>query len=337
MKMKNAPLRLALIGPGAIGKVWAKAIPKTTGVTLEAVAGLSVADAEVIARDFPGCRSSANWEQIVKDPEIDAVIVATPHALLAPMSQTALAAGKHVLSEKPAGVTIKEIQQTIAVARRKRRIYMVGFNHRYHAAYLAAKDVLKRGRVGTILSMRMRYGFGGRPGYAREWRFDRKVSGGGHLMDQGIHLIDLARTFMGEFVDVRGFAENLYWGGEVEDNGFLLLRTASRRVAQIHASLTNWDWIHSTEIFATKGYLTIDGLDSRYRGPERLTVGTFNPKGKEFPVEEVITFADERKEDSFARELSVFRDAVNGRKVSYPSGQDAVEALKIVHRIYRQS
>ena len=336
MNHSEHPLRLALIGPGAIGKVWAKAFAKTPQVRLSAVAGLRVEDAEQITRDFEGAKPSAKWKEVIADPEVDAIVVATPHALLAEMSTAALQAGKHVLCEKPAGIAIKEIQKAMAAAKRKKRVYMIGFNHRYHPAYIKAREVVKEGRIGKILSMRMRYGFGGRPGYNKEWRFNRKISGGGHLMDQGIHLIDLARTFVGDFKDVKGFAENLYWGGSVEDNGFLLLRTKSHQVVQLHASITNWDWIHSTEIFGTKGYLTIDGLDSRYRGPERLTIGTVNPQSTEFPKEEVIAFADERKEDSFARQLAVFCDAVQRKKTAYPGGQDAIQALKIIHRIYRQ-
>ena len=146
----------------------------------------------------------------------------------------------------------------------------------------------------------------------------------------------MARWFMGDVQDVTGFAENMFWGGEVEDNGFALLRSASRKVAQIHVSWTNWEWIHCFEVMGTKGYLQIDGLDTRYRGPERLTVGHANPRNGSFPTEEVFLFSEERKEDSFRREAEDFARAIQGEKVLLPQGSDAVAALEIVERIYAQ-
>jgi predicted dehydrogenase len=142
---------------------------------------------------------------------------------------------------------------------------------------------------------------------------------------------------LGEFTQIEGFTENFYWGGNVEDNAFVIGRTKKGTVAQIHVSWTNWDWVHCVEIFGTKGYLRIDGLDTRYHGPERLTVGKHNPRSGAFPKEKVIVFENEHKEDSFTRELAVFADIVRGKKRAFPSGQDAVHALTLIEEVYTKN
>ncbi len=328
---------IALIGAGGIGKIWAKAFLKTQGATLAAIADTDKARAEEIAKDFPGCTVTTDWKTLLADPNIYGVVVATPHFLLAPISKAFLEAKKHVLSEKPGGVNPEEVKTNTQIAEKNGVVYMIGFIHRFHPSFIEAKKLIGEGKIGKVICVRARHGFGGRPGYEKEWRFTKSVSGGGELIDQGMHLLDLSRWFMGEFQDIRGFAENLFWGGEVEDNGFVLLRTKDRRVASVHVSWTNWDWIHSFEIFGDKGYLDIEGLDQRYKGPEKLIVGEHNPREAGFPKETVIVYDKEGKDDSFSRELGAFLGAVDGNIKDYPSGNDAYEALKIVESVYKKN
>ncbi|OGG58861.1 hypothetical protein A2765_00580 [Candidatus Kaiserbacteria bacterium RIFCSPHIGHO2_01_FULL_56_24] len=325
-------MRIALIGAGGIGKKWARALAGNATISIAAVADID----ESKAKECAGICASAyvtDWREALTS-DIDAAIIAVPHAELAPIARGCIEAGKHVLSEKPGGISTKEVSDIVALASEKGVIYMPGFNHRYHPAYAEAKKRFAAGEIGDLMFIRARYGFGGRKDYEKEWRFDKKISGGGELLDQGIHMIDMARWFMGDITDIHGFAENMFWGGGVEDNGFALLRNADHKVAQIHVSWTNWEWIHSFEIFGTEGYLTIEGLDSRYRGPERLTVGHADPRGGTFPTEELISYAEEKKEDSFRREAEAFAEAIGGKAESIPSGDDAVQALKVVEKIY---
>lgn len=330
-------IKLALVGAGGIGKIWADALKKTDKFSLTAVIDVDPAKAKAISDTFPGAVVYGDIKEALSKGDFETVVIATPHAFLAPVSAAAFEAGKHVLCEKPAGVSSAEVMENIRLAGMAKRVYMIGFNHRYHPGYMGAKEIADKGEIGKIICVRARYGFGGRPGYEKEWRFNKKVSGGGELIDQGMHMIDMARWFMGDFVDVKGFAENLYWGGEVEDNGFLLLRTADRRVAQIHVSWTNWEWVHSFEIFGTLGYLSVDGLDKRYRGPEKLTVGKVDPQSGKFPVETITPFPEEKKEDSFVRELEEFAAVIGGKMSLQAKGEDVVEVLKIVEKVYADS
>ena len=337
MKRTNGKVTLALIGAGGIGRLWAEAIREAKGVRLAAVVDVNEKSASEIAARFPGCAVERDWKKIVKDKTIQAFLVATPHKWLAPISYAALGAGKHVFCEKPSGVTAAEAKRNTAVAGRKNLVYMPGFNHRYHPAYMKAREIFEKGGIGKIDFIRARYGFGGRPGYNKEWRFNKAIAGGGELLDQGMHMIDMARWFLGDFTKIYGFAENFFWGGNVEDNGFLLMRTKDGRVASIHVSWTNWDWVHSFEIFGDGGYLLIDGLDARYKGPERLMWGRRDPTFAH-PQQEAFVFSDERKHHSLRREIENFASAIRGGSAwrkKFPSGKDAYEALKIVGKIYR--
>lgn len=330
-------MNIALIGAGGIGKIWASAIKKINSVSLRAVADLNLESAQIIANDFEGCRAVSDPAEIFADPNIRGVIIATPHKWLASLTRLALQASQHVLCEKPAGVSSVEVRANIELAKRQNLVFMIGFNHRYHPAFLEAKKIFDEGGIGEIQFIRARYGFGGRSAYEKEWRFKKAISGGGELIDQGMHMIDLARWFMGDFVDVRGFAENLFWGGKVEDNGFVLLRTVKHQVASIHVSWTNWDWVHSFEIFGKAGYLIIAGLDQRYHGPEKLIIGKHDPRSGKFPEERVIVYEDENKDDSLRRELEDFVTVSQRKNISVPQGEDAEQALRIVEAIYNQN
>lgn len=330
------PVKLVLIGAGGIGKQWASGIAKSKTVRLAGVVDTDTARAEDIAKQHEGCVVYPDWQTAAKT-DADGFIVGVPHNLLASISKGLLEAGKHVLCEKPAGISSQEVAANIALARGKNLVYMAGFNHRYHPAFAEAKKRFATGEIGEMMFIRARHGFGGRPGYEKEWRFSKAIGGGGEFIDQGMHMIDMARWFMGEFTDVRGFAENFFWGGEVEDNGFALLRTADRKVAQIHVSWTQWDWLHSFEIFGTKGYLLISGLDQRYHGPEQLTVGHADARSGKFPTEEVIVYKEESKDDSLRREAEDFVRALRGEGVAIPRGEDAKAVLEIVETIYKNN
>jgi predicted dehydrogenase len=336
IKRSQKKITLALVGAGGIGRLWAEAIREAKGVRLAVVVDVNERGAAEIAGRFPGCAVETDWKKAAKDKTIDAFLVATPHLWLAPISAGALRAGKHVFCEKPSGVSAAEVKKNLEIAQKKGLVYMPGFNHRYHPAYMKAREIFEKGGIGKIDFVRARYGFGGRPGYNKEWRFKKAIAGGGELLDQGMHMIDMARWFLGDFQEVHGFAENFFWGGNVEDNGFLLMRTKTGRVASIHVSWTNWDWVHSFEIFGDGGYLLIDGLDTRYKGPERLTWGQRDPTFAR-PVEKTFVFDKERKHHSLRREMENFVSAICGgaaARKKFPGGKDAYEVLKIVEGIY---
>src|ERR1051325_465842 len=229
-------VRVAIVGCGLIGRKRLRSLGSAHRLT---IAAAPVEDrARELAATTPGAVATAHWEDAVGRPDVDAVLVATTNQWLAPVSLAAVNAGKHVLVEKPAARSSAELQPLMAAAAGRDVRVQVGFNHRYHSAFQKAREIVDSGALGPLLFLRGRYGHGGRLGYEQEWRAVPEISGGGELLDQGVHLIDLAGWFLGAFEHTEGFAHTYFWNMPVEDNGFLLLRTARDQVAMLHASCT---------------------------------------------------------------------------------------------------
>jgi predicted dehydrogenase len=322
---------VGIIGAGLIGAKRAEAILRTGEGNLVAVSDVDDERREDLARKY-GATPLRNSREMVLRKDIDAVIVAVPNALAAPLVLAALKAGKHVLCEKPLGINSKESLAIVRAARRSRRIVKVGFNHRFHAALLKAHEICEEGGIGRVLFIRARYGHGGRKGLEKEWRFDKKSAGGGELLDQGVHVIDLARWFAGDFDKVFGVTCTKFWKTDLEDNAFVLL--LNRRVTvSFHVSTTNWKNIFSFEVFGDRGYLQVEGKGGSY-GDEMLTYGRRNP---EFGVPDIDSFTFSEGDKSWDREWHNFMQGLAGREEIEGTGMDGFQVNKIVEAVYRSS
>jgi predicted dehydrogenase len=286
--------------------------------------------ARVLAAQHRNSECTAEWKAAVAHPGVDAVVVATPNNWLAPISIAALEAGKHVIVEKPAARNVEELRSVMAAAARSGKRVQVGFNHRYHPAFRKAREIVCSGALGPLMFVRARYGHGGRPGYDREWRADREIAGGGELIDQGIHLIDLARWFLGDFACVEGRAHTYFWDMPVDDNAFLLLRTRDDQTAFLHVSCTEWKNTFSFEIYGKRGKLQIEGLGGSY-GVERLYYYRMLP---EMGPPETTIWEYPGEDTSWELELADFERAVADSAVQVPGLNDALAALEVVQRIY---
>lgn len=323
-------MKVGIIGCGLIGQKRSVAL---AGAQLVACADKDVARAKALAGKFPGVRSSANPDEVATAADVDIVIVATPHDSLASLTLQAIRAGKHVLVEKPAARSAAELEPVAAEALRLGRLVRVGFNHRYHRAFRKARELVTSGALGPLMFLRARYGHGGRLGYEKEWRAIPEISGGGELIDQGVHLIDLSRMFLGNFSDVQGHAGTFFWKMPVDDNAFLMLRTPNGQVAWLHASASEWKNTFSMEIYGRDGKLQIDGLGGSY-GTERLTFYRMLP---EMGPPETTAWEFPMADDSWAVEFAEFlKDIQQGRQPD-PNLDDAVAALRVVASIYKES
>jgi len=327
MNTMASALRVGIVGCGLIGRKRAAALGRDR---LTACADVDRARAEALAAQFGAavCSSAAD---LVQREDVDVVIVATTHDALAPVAVAALEAGRHVLVEKPAGRTVAEVDAIARAAVRAERRVHVGFNHRYHPALRRAREIFDRGELGPMMMVRGRYGHGGRPGYEREWRADPVRSGGGELIDQGVHLIDLARWFLGEFSEVRGVATTLYWPMAVDDNAFLTLRTAGGQVAFLHASCSEWKNLFSLEIYGRLGKLHIEGLGGSY-GLERLAWYRMRP---EMGPPDTTIWEFPRPDDSWAVEWAEFAEDIRLGRAPAAGLADARAALAVVEAVYR--
>jgi predicted dehydrogenase len=322
-------MRFAIVGCGLIGRKRAAAIASLGHRTILAV-DCSKERAVELAEPLRA-RSATDFRAAVETADIDAVIVATPHAELSAIAVACLDAGKHVLVEKPGGRNLAEVSAVNKAAAAAERVAKLGLNHRFHPAVLKAREIVDRGELGQLMFVRGRYGHGGRPGYEREWRLERSVSGGGELIDQGSHLIDLAQWFLGEFSRVDAALRTFFWNTEVEDNVFLTLSTSEGRIAWLHATWTEWKNLFSFEIYGHDGKLEINGLGGSY-GVESLTFYRMLPgMGPPETTRWEYPFPDR----SWETEIAEFVAAIRERRRPIGDAAEAVSSMSVIERVYQ--
>ena len=324
-------MNIGIVGCGLVGQKRARSFGE--GHRVVAVADQAVERAERLAAAHAGCVVMPDAEALIARRDIDLVAVAVTNNVLAPLTRAAVEAGKHVIVEKPAARRAAELEPLAEIARARGVVVKVGFNHRFHPAFLKARAIWESGACGPLMFIRARYGHGGRLGMEREWRGDPTLSGGGEMLDQGVHLIDLSRWFAGEFVEIQGRVERYFWNWPVEDNGFALLRTAGGSVAWLQASCTEWKNLFSFEIYGRDGKLQIDGLGGSY-GVERLTFYQMRP---EMGPPDTSTWEYPGEDTSWAAEFAHVVDCIRDGRPVVGGLEDAIAALRIVERLYQQS
>lgn len=320
---------VVLIGCGGVGRKRAAMLPGSCRLLAAADPDLRRAES-LVQQVAPGALVAAKAEEALAVEGAGLAIVATPHAVLVPASLAALEAGCHVLVEKPGADRVAPLLELRAAAERCGRTVRVGFNHRFHPSVRLAASLIAEGGYGTLMHVRARYGHGGRPGYEAEWRADRAVSGGGELLDQGVHLIDLLRHFAGDADLVFAECRTDFWDMQVEDNAFLALRPRSGGFAWLHASWTEWKNLFSFEIALQSAKIEIAGLGGSY-GTERLTLYEMLP---EMGPPATRAWEWPQADRSWGRELDDVLGAIEGRPAVGASLDDAVEALRIVEEAY---
>lgn len=324
-------MRVAIVGCGAIGRK--RLLALGNGHTLVIAADIARERAENLASQVPGAVATTDWEAAVHRADVDAVLVATTNQWLAAIALAAIRAGKHVLIEKPAARRSVELHALVAEAESRKVSVQVGFNHRYHPGFQKAREIFESGALGPLMFVRGRYGHGGRIGYEKEWRAIPELSGGGELIDQGVHLIDLASWFLGPFDRSEGFSHTYFWDMPVEDNGFLLLRTSADQVAFLHASCTEWKNMFSFEIYGRDAKLHIEGLGGSY-GVERVYFYRMLPQ---MGPPETTIWEYPGEDTSWTREFQAFAGFIERGETPEPGLREAIAALEIVEQVYRRS
>ena len=318
-------MRIGIVGCGLIGQ---KRAASAKGHKIVAVADISKDRAAGLAARI-NAKPLTDWRELIK-LDLDAVIVATSHDTLAEISVAAVQCGKHVLVEKPAGRNLAELKSIATAATAGNRIVKVGFNHRFHPALLKAREICDSGVMGPMMLVRGRYGHGGRPGMESEWRCKQELSGGGELIDQGSHLIDLSRWFLGDLALDYAYTPHLFWDIAVDDNCFLALKAPGGQMAWLHASWTEWKNVFNLEIYGRDGKLTITGLGGSY-GVEQLTFHRMLPQ---MGPPETTTWEFPFPDTSWDRELENFADAISNKVKALGNIHDAVAVMTIVEKAY---
>jgi predicted dehydrogenase len=326
----SKPLKIGIIGLGKMGDIRAVTIRENDNTVL-----ISGTDPNPPAKGFEDIRILPNHWAVINSG-VDAVFVCTPNRFIPEVVVAALDAGKHVFCEKPPGRNMKDIEQIIQAEERNPDLVLkVGFNHRYHFGIMEAKKIVESGKYGKILWVRGVYGKAEGSGKPNEWRHDPTLAGGGILLDQGIHMLDLFRYFCGEFSEIKSMCTTAYWDFPMEDNAFALLRNDEGCVAMLHNSFTQWKHRFTLEIFMKDGYVIVDGMPSTSRsyrdewiiqGRKHTGYAIGNPP-------EEATFCN--TDPSWKLELEEFVDCIrNSHPTRNGSSKDALETMRLVFRIY---
>ena len=324
-------LNIGIAGMGKMGHVRADVIRRHPNLVLRAVCDVSGEHHEY--------ESFQDYHDLLKQ-DIDAVFVCTPNQFIPEIAVTALQSGLHVFCEKPPGRNVEDVKMMREAEQSSAGLKLkFGFNHRYHEAVQEAKSIVDSGRMGRIMWIRGVYGKAGGSQYDKNWRNKHDISGGGVLIDQGIHMLDLVRMFCEDFTDIHSFIARSYWPIEVEDNAFAIMKNQSGQVAMIHSSATQWQHRFLMEIYLEKGYLTIDGILSStgtYE-PETLRIARCLYDNEGYPLpnpQETLTIYEEDK--SWYLEVDDFiRCILEDKPVVVGSSQDAYTVMELVQSIYR--
>lgn len=327
-------LRIGIAGYGVVGKRRRKFIDLRDDMTTVAVCDRTF---DGKGRLPDGTPYYTNYRDLLESEELDALFVCLTNDVAPEATVAGLEKGLHIFCEKPPGRDVADIERVIAAEARHPALKLkYGFNHRYHDSVRDALEIIRSGRMGRVVNMRGVYGkskfisFGAHS----DWRVQRAVAGGGILLDQGIHMVDLMRLFAGEFTEVHSFVSNDFWGHDVEDNAYALMRTADGAVAMLHSTATQWRHRFSLEITLQKGGLILAGIlsGSKSYGAETLTVIDPDDDDQGDPREVTTRY---NHDPSWADEIAEFADAVlRGGPIVSGTSEDALHTMQLVYRIY---
>lgn len=329
-------INIGIIGYGKMGQIRAEAINASDKGRVVSVCDKSVAKSvsdEIAIADSP--------EAIINDPQIEAVFVCTPNYLNKPLTKLALNNGKHVFCEKPPAFTAAEVEDIQKAERSSGLALMYGFNHRHHESIKKIKTLVYSKEMGEILWIRGRYGKEIDEDFFKGWRAKREFAGGGIMLDQGIHMLDLMIYLSGGFDEVQSMVSNLYWKADgIEDNVFVNLRSKKTGIcASIHSTMTQWRYIFSLEVFLEGGSVILNGLktSSGAYGDEQLTIKRNKSHSASASYESEVQEIYDR-DTSWNSEVLHFLNAVEvGKPIELGNSNDALKVMRIIDKIYRQN
>lgn len=333
MKSRKKTLRVGIIGCGLIGYKRTKAILELGQDRLAGIYDIDGARMVAIYQET-GARMYESWQDLVRDPEIDCVIVAAFHRIIPKIVLEALKNNKHVLAEKPLGNNQREAKSIAESAKKHKKILKVGFNHRFHPAVIKAREIYERGGIGRVMYIRSVYGHGARKDYDLEWRHQPKFTRGGVMYDQGSHIADLSLWFLDPIEKVFANPQKYFWKrSTLEDNAFCQLVSKSGQVSAYQNSLTQWKNRFSVEIYGEKGYLLINGLGRSY-GVENLVWGRRIGLGQ-VPKEQTWEFPG--PDGSWNLEWKNFREAILNKKAVMSSAEENFNVMKVIDGLYKSA
>lgn len=330
--MTASKLKVGIAGYGVVGQRRRQVVDQRDDMVTVAVCDRTLDDG-VFA---DGLRRYAHYADLLKE-DLDILFVCLTNDVAAEVTIAGLERGLHVFCEKPPGRDVADIVAVRkAEARHPGQKLKYGFNHRYHDSVRDALRIVRSGELGEVVNLRGVYGKSKIIDFRSptHWRTKRTIAGGGILLDQGIHMVDLLRLFAGEFSDIQSHISNGFWHHDVEDNAYALMRTADGKVAMMHSSATQWRHRFNLEITLSRGMIILSGIlsGSKSYGAETLTVAWASPQDDGDPREQTTRY---NHDPSWSDEVADFADCIlNDKPVVDGSSEEALRTMQLVYRIY---
>lgn len=319
-------MNFAIIGLGSFGIKRAKAIKESKHAKLNAIFDLNFETSKKASKELQV--SVKNYKEILDDKDIEVVVICTPNKFHKQIIIDAIKSDKHVFCEKPLARNLKETEEIYEVAKQSNKIIQVGSNHRYFESVKYAKKLADQGVIGEILSFNGRIGHNGER-LKDSWFWNKDISGGGTLLDNGCHLLDLSRYFMGKFEKGTGLISNSYWKNiEVEDTASCIFKTKDGKTSTIFCSWRLLSGYFFFELNGSKGYINVDGRFDTHGG-DKIFWSTFDDKkfyNKDF---------SDIKPTSYEQEIENFVINLKQKKECSPSISDALEVMQMIDQVYR--
>jgi len=326
-------LKVGIAGFGVVGKKRKACVDRHSNLRLVAVCDRNFDDEGLLEE---GVNYYQNYQNLL-DQELDILIVCLTNEIAPEVTIAGLQAGLHVFCEKPPGRNVEDIKRVIQIESQNPLLkLMYGFNHRYHESIQNALKLVQDGKFGKVINIRGLYGKAKLITFNQpDWRTRREIAGGGVLLDQGIHMVDLMRLFGGNFTEVHSFISNRHWGYDVEDNAYALMKTEDGVVGMLNSSATQWRHRFNLDINLEYGSIILGGIISGTKsyGAETLTVLEADPDNDNGdPKEKIIRY---NRDPSWDEEIIVFVNAIlNKTQVQSGSSKDALKTMQLVYKIY---
>ena len=329
----NERIKIGIIGFGKMGQIRALAIEKSK------LANIQLIYDEIQLPSSVKYNIAPTADTLINSPEIDALFICTPNHLNKLLTHQALLAGKHVFCEKPPAFNAQEVIEIIKAEEKSGKKLMYGFNHRHHDSIQYMQKLVESQEFGNVLWLRGRYGKSVDKSFFNTWRSKKELAGGGILLDQGIHMLDLFNMFGGSYDIVKSVVSNLYWQLDIEDNVFSIYKNSKNGiVASLHSTMTQWRHLFSLEVFFEKGYMVLNGLKttSGTYGDEKLSIAKnrSSAPAATWEDEEHITF---HNDNSWESEVNHFIKAIRENKsIGVGTSKQAWELMKLVDLTYEE-
>jgi predicted dehydrogenase len=326
-------LKVGIAGFGIVGKRRLQFINQNPNLMVTAICEQNFINEKP---NIANVNTYINYKDLLANEELDILFVCLTNNIAAEVTIAGLNSGLHVFCEKPPGMSVDDIEKVIEVESRNPHLKLkYGFNHRYHESIKEALRIINSKELGDVINLRGVYGKSRVIPFSGGWRSKRELAGGGILLDQGIHMVDLMRLFCGEFVEVKSFISNNFWKHDVEDNAYAIMQDKEGRVAMLNSSATQWQHKFSLDISLTEGYIELRGIlsGSKSYGEEKIIIGRRDEESDNGQMQcKTIQFLHD---NSWRDEVNEFASSIiESKPIDSGTSKDALETMKLVFAIY---